>query len=469
MSGGAPGVRAPSNPRDLAVTALSGQLELAWNPPYDTGGTPLTGYRVVLNPGNIIQNLNANTTTTQVAGLSNGTSYSVELVALNSAGSSPSLVATASPTGPWVMGGTGALVGAPPGWGGNGGVNNLRGAYAATAPPAGITNGYQLGANYCGVLPVLQAQDMAYEDLTVINTNGTFIDATGAPSGTMTYNSSTGLASINVTRNGAILEYLDIPGQVFVNANNVIIRYCRINATDVITGGSYIIKTYTQYTGLIIQYCEIISGYNISAAVPPYGEYIARYCDVWNVSNDAFKVGSNTLVEFNWVHGLNKAPAAHSDATQWTSGDNISIRFNRFEPYQGTADQEAYQLPDIGNGAVIVGKMTGHGSWFVFEDNYADGCTYPIRAGQASPDIKGWTTEHAFWRRNRVGLKFAFGPYDNDIQASADQVFENTNVWHISGQTYHYDTEIDTWYYSHVVIADTPVATWASSNFEEVP
>jgi len=469
MSGGPPDLRAPSSPRDLAVTALSGQFDVAWNPPYDDGGTLLTGYRLTVNPGGIVQNLDPDITSTSVFGLSNGTPYTVDLVAINSVGESAALETIDSPTGPWVLGGTGSLVGAPTDWGGNGGTNNLRGAYAATAPPAGVSNGYQIGASQCGVLPVLQSRGQGYNDLTPVNAAGTFIDATGQPSGTISYNPDTGLVGVTVTRNGAVLEYLDIKGQVFVNANNVTIRYCRIDARDVTVAGSYVVKTYTQYTGLILMYCELICGFRISAAVPPYGEYIARYCDVWNVSNDAFKVGSNTLVEFNWVHGLNKAPGAHSDAVQCTAGDNISVRFNRFEPYTGTPEMEAYQVPDLGNGATITGKMTGNSSWYTFEDNYADGCSIPIRAGTPSPDSKGWVTENCFWRRNRVGRKFKFGPLDDNAPVSANQIVDDTNVWHESGQTYHYVTSTDTWYYAQIVTEGENIKTWDGSHRGQVP
>lgn len=468
MSGGVPDLRSPTNPRDLAVTALSGQFDIVWSPPYDTGGTTLTGYRLTVNPGGITQNLSANTTNTTVPGLSNGTPYTIALYAVNSVGDSPGISVVSSPAGPWVLGGTGSLVGAPVGWGGNGGVNNLRGAYAATAPPTGVTNGYQLGAAYCGVLPVLQAQSQDYSDLTVVNAAGTFLDATGQASGTVTYNSGTGLAMIDVTRDGALLEYLDVPGQIQVSANNVTIRYCRIDARNVATAGSYAVKTYTQYTGLIMQYCEIICGHNISAAIPPYGEYIARYCDIWNVGNDAFKVGSNTLVEFNWVHSLNKAPGAHSDAVQCTSGDNILVHHNRLEPYEGSAGQEAYQLADLGNGTTITGNMTGNSSWFSFEDNYADGCSIPIRAGTASPTSRGWITENCFWRRNRVGRKFMFGPLDDNTEASANQVVGDDNVWHESGQTYHYVNSSATWYYAQQVTVGTSIKTWSATHNGQV-
>ena len=469
MSGGTPDLRVPTAVRDLAITAKSGQFEVAWDAPYDSGGTAITGYRLTVNPGGTVQNLGANTTTATVNGLSNGTPYFVSVLAINSVGDGPAIEVIDSPTGPWALGGTGALVGAPSGWGGNGGVNNLRGAYAATAPPAGVTNGYQIGAAQCGVLPFLQSQNKDYDDLTAINAAGTFVDATGQASGVITFDAATGNYSITVNRNGAVLEYLDITGQLFISANNVTVRYSRINASNVVTSGSYAIKTYTQYTGLIVSYCEIVCGQNISAALPPYGEYIARYCDVHNIGNDAFKVGSNTLVEFNWVHGLNKAPAAHSDAVQCTAGDNISVRFNRLEPYEGNANMEAYQLPDLGNGSTITGKMTGNSSWFTFEDNYCDGCTIPLRAGTPSPDSKGWVTQYHYWRRNRIGRKFAFGPADNNATVSANQIFDNaTNVWHESGQTYHFVNSTGIWYYAQMVTEGQPINTWSSTHQGQV-
>jgi hypothetical protein len=113
--------------------------------------------------------------------------------------------------------------------------------------------------------------------------------------------------------------------------------------------------------------------------------------------------------------------------------------------------------------------MTGNSSWFTFEDNYADGCTIPVRAGTPSPDSKGWVTHDHFWRRNRIGRKFAFGPIADSTTSSANQLFDDsTNIWHESGQTYHYSSSSGIWYYAQVVTAGQPAKSWSSTHNGQV-
>ncbi|MEV0394744.1 hypothetical protein [Polymorphospora rubra] len=372
----------------------------------------------------------------------------------------------------WVPGTTGPVIGVPAWggarWGGNGGVDNGRGPYAHTAPPPGVTSGAALGGAYCGVLPVLAAQGRDYGYLTKITKAGTLVDSTGANSGTVTVDAATGTVGVTVTRAGAVLQYLDIVGQLSIRAQNVVVRYCRIDSRPVTGTGKYIVSTQDASPGLTISYCELICGPAISAAIPPYGGYTARYNAVHEVSNDAFKVGRNTLVEYNWVYGLRKAPGAHADPVQWTSGDNIGVLFNRLDCFTGAADAPSPEVVDFANGTLQVGTMTGNGSWFLMTDNYCNGANYVIRVGNQSPQ-NGYTTQHAFWLRNRFGRQFIAGPVYNSIQASADQVFDDTNVWHQSGQTYRRTGTPPVWYYSHVVTAGQPVSDWTPVSMGRYP
>ncbi|MFB6392628.1 fibronectin type III domain-containing protein [Polymorphospora sp. 2-325] len=470
VSGGQPTVTAPDAPRDLAVVASSGQLAAAWQPPYDDRGAPVTGYTVTVTPDDAPPlQLGAGARSATLTGLNNGVVYTLTVAARNTAGPSQPAEQIAAPAGPWVIGSVGPLVGAPDWWGGNNGVNNGRGAYGMTEPPTGVTSGADLGPDYCGVLPVLTAQGRGYDHLTKPAV-GTLIDAKGLPSGAVTVDATTGSTSVTVTRPGAVLQYLDIVGQVFVRAPNVTIRYCRINGRLVTGSGKYLVSTQDANPGLVISYCELICGQAMSAALPPYGGYTARYCDLWGISNDAFKVGSNALVEYNWVHGLEKAPGAHADPVQWTAGNNIAVVFNRLDCFTGPENAPSPEVQDFANGTLQVGKMTGNGSWFLMTDNYCNGANYVIRVGNVSPQTtaKGvFTTEHAYWYRNRFGRQFIAGPVYNSIQADADQVFDDTNVWHESGQTYRRTSQ--GWFYSHVVTAGEPVNDWTPVSMGAYP
>ena len=87
----------PSQPQSLAASRADQAVSLSWQPPANDGGAALTGYRVTVTPGDRILDLPADTTTTTIDGLANGTSYSFEVTAQNPAGLSPAATVSATP------------------------------------------------------------------------------------------------------------------------------------------------------------------------------------------------------------------------------------------------------------------------------------------------------------------------------------------------------------------------------------
>jgi surface protein len=85
----------PSAPQNLAVTASSEQLELAWDAPASDGGAAVTGYSVTSAPQ--AGTVTVTGTTATITGLTNGTSYTVAVVATNILGDSPAATATDTP------------------------------------------------------------------------------------------------------------------------------------------------------------------------------------------------------------------------------------------------------------------------------------------------------------------------------------------------------------------------------------
>jgi hypothetical protein len=88
----------PSPVQNLEATALNGAVDLSWNAPVSTGGSPITGY--------IVYNLNTDYSVTlgpvtymyTDTGLTNNVSYSYRVSALNTIGASYPVTVTASPT-----------------------------------------------------------------------------------------------------------------------------------------------------------------------------------------------------------------------------------------------------------------------------------------------------------------------------------------------------------------------------------
>lgn len=77
---------APGVPTDVTATPGNGQATVRFTAPAHDGGNPITGYEVTVSPGNTIITGIASPIT--VAGLSNGTSYTFTVKAINGAGKS---------------------------------------------------------------------------------------------------------------------------------------------------------------------------------------------------------------------------------------------------------------------------------------------------------------------------------------------------------------------------------------------
>jgi titin len=86
------------------VTAVPGdkKVTVSWAAPAGDGGTPITGYRVVMTPGSVTQTVTG--TSVVVSGLVNGTTYTFTVAATNAVGdSAPSAGMAARPMGTSVV------------------------------------------------------------------------------------------------------------------------------------------------------------------------------------------------------------------------------------------------------------------------------------------------------------------------------------------------------------------------------
>jgi len=81
-----PFVYPPSAPRDVAVTAGDGGASVTWREPESSGSFPITDYQVEVSPGGAACLAKVPALTCTVSGLSNGTTYTAKVRALNGAG-----------------------------------------------------------------------------------------------------------------------------------------------------------------------------------------------------------------------------------------------------------------------------------------------------------------------------------------------------------------------------------------------
>ncbi|MGP3914788.1 fibronectin type III domain-containing protein [Nonomuraea sp. 10N515B] len=87
----------PVKPLITAAVPLDGRIDIQWAPAAD-GGSAITGYTVTAEPGGRTVDTPPDTTVASVSGLTNGTAYTLSVVAKNKAGTSPA--ATTDPLTP---------------------------------------------------------------------------------------------------------------------------------------------------------------------------------------------------------------------------------------------------------------------------------------------------------------------------------------------------------------------------------
>jgi hypothetical protein len=142
---------------------------------------------------------------------------------------------------------------------------------------------------------------------------------TGVPAGTVLKPSG----SIKVQTAGAIIEDLDIQGEITVLADNVTIRRVHLRSGDY-----YPIRYFDNDNhGLLVEDSEIEGTSDDVTASLSFANYTARRLNVHGGA-DGFKADENVLIEDCWVHDLRNGPGQHNDGVQSTGGKGVTIRHN---------------------------------------------------------------------------------------------------------------------------------------------
>lgn len=81
--------QAPGAPTAVTATGSLGKATVKWQAPASTGGAPVDGYTVTVNPGGQTYEVGPSTTSKTITGLSNGTTYTFSVTAKNVAGTGP--------------------------------------------------------------------------------------------------------------------------------------------------------------------------------------------------------------------------------------------------------------------------------------------------------------------------------------------------------------------------------------------
>ena len=172
---------------------------------------------------------------------------------------------------------------------------------------------------------------------------------------------------ITITTDGAVVQNINVTGQITVAANNVTIRNFRANNIYKNPGK----------VGLLMEYGDIHGEQNDSADGVVWSDYTARYLNVYNIF-DAFKAHGNVLIENCWVHDLKfkTGPAAgaggytHNDGVQVSSGNNVTVRNSIFER-------------NLGNSAIFIDADQGPISNVTIEGNRLGGGGFTLYSIQS--------------------------------------------------------------------------------------
>ncbi|MFZ4584615.1 MAG: hypothetical protein ACOYNI_05235 [Acidimicrobiia bacterium] len=139
---------------------------------------------------------------------------------------------------------------------------------------------------------------------------------------------------LTVRQDGAVVENVDVAGEVRIAANNVTVRNFRAN------------NVYKEpaKVGLTLMDGEIHGEQNNTADGVVWSDYTAIRIEVHNVF-DAFKAMGNVVIESCYVHDLNfftgsdagAGGYSHNDGVQISSGSNVVIRKSRIIPTEGNS------------------------------------------------------------------------------------------------------------------------------------
>lgn len=170
------------------------------------------------------------------------------------------------------------------------------------------------------------------------------------------------LDTLTVSQNGAIVEGVDVDGEIRVNADNVTIRNFRAN--NVSMG--------IKHTGLILEDGELHGAKNSHASGVISANYIARRLNVHGL-DDGFKANGNVTIENCWVHDLAfrelDEGTSHNDGVQISSGSTVTIINSRFERIKGTS--AIFIKPDQGaiSNVTLSDNILGGGAYSLYVVN----------------------------------------------------------------------------------------------------
>ncbi|MBX3227882.1 MAG: right-handed parallel beta-helix repeat-containing protein [Labilithrix sp.] len=221
---------------------------------------------------------------------------------------------------------------------------------------------------------------------------------TGVPAGTKLTPSGT----VTVTEDGAVVEDLDVSGEIVVKADNVTIRRVRI------TSGDYYPIRYDDHRGLLIEDSEIVGTSDAVTSAVSFAHYTARRVDVHGGA-DGFKADEDVLIEDCWIHDLRNGRGQHNDGVQSTGGKNVTLRHN--------------VIAGASNACVQTGDENARVENLTIECNWLSGGGYTLNIRGKGATVPTGTKIIG----NRFGRDHGYGPWtiDDPSPTIRDNVYDD--------------------------------------------
>jgi hypothetical protein len=208
---------------------------------------------------------------------------------------------------------------------------------------------------------------------------------------------------MTITQDGAVIENVDVDGDINVKASNVTIRNFRAKGIKF-----YDEPKYGSFRNLLVEDGEVSDPSGGTGIIG--GHMTVRRVEVHHMGADAFNVHAYAVIEDCYVHHLGMLDGSHADALSGSSPDGkpvlgVVVRNNNFDIPSSVDHGQTGARPDYNgyrsNGVIFVGLFGTMDDPMIVEGNWLNGGNYTVNSGIDGAVI--------VYRNNRFGHDFNWG------------------------------------------------------------
>jgi hypothetical protein len=222
--------------------------------------------------------------------------------------------------------------------------------------------------------------------------------------------------SIEVVRDGAVLDGLEVHGEIVIRADDVTVRNTLVTSpTD-----HYPIHVTSGVTGALIEHVEVDNQGSTGKGIHfDGGSGTVRYVNIHSAEDGILISADDVTVEYTWIHHLARTPTSHNDAIQIRRGNDVTIRYNHLQAYNDETD-------DPMNAAIQIGSLVGDEpiSGLEVVDNFMNGGSVTVNGGGRGE------VASAVYSGNRFGRDYLHSVVGN----LENSTWDRTNVFADNGE-----------------------------------